>query len=70
MIREAVILAGGMGTRLKGSQGEIPKGFIVLESLPIVEWSIKKLISVGIEHIVIGTGYHHEFYDDRDWVSS
>ena len=64
MIREAVILAGGMGTRLKGSQGEIPKGFIVLESLPIVEWSIQKLISAGIEHIVIGTGYHHEFYDD------
>ncbi|MBS1371369.1 MAG: 2-aminoethylphosphonate--pyruvate transaminase [Lentisphaeria bacterium] len=65
MIREAVILAGGMGTRISEFCGEVPKGFIRIDGeVPIVEQSVRKLFAAGMERIVIGTGYHREYYDE------
>lgn len=64
MIKQAVILAGGMGTRLKDITKEMPKGFLVIDEIPIVEQSIQKLIASGIEEIIIGTGHCNEWYDD------
>ncbi len=62
-VRQAVILAAGMGSRLKGIIEEKPKGFLQLGNKPIIEESITKLISIGITKIVIVTGYHSEYYD-------
>ena len=64
MIKQAVILAGGMGTRLKDITKEMPKGFLEIDEIPIVEQSIQKLIASGIEEIIIGTGHCNEWYDD------
>jgi 2-aminoethylphosphonate-pyruvate transaminase len=64
MIRQAVIMAGGMGTRLKDKTAAMPKGFITLGGLPIVEWSVRKLFAAGIEEIIIGTGYCAEWYEE------
>jgi len=64
MIKQAVILAAGLGSRLKDKTVSMPKGFLELDGIPIVEWSIQKLLSCGIEKIIIGTGYHSEFYDN------
>ena len=60
---EAVILAAGMGTRLRpiGHQG--PKGALVLQQRSIVEDSVHRLLQAGIERITIVTGYQSEFYD-------
>ena len=66
MIRTAVILAAGMGKRLENITKEKPKGFIVLGDKPIIEESILNLIELGIENIVIGTGFHHEFYQQLE----
>lgn len=63
MIKQAVILAGGMGTRLKDVTKKMPKGFLEIENISIVEHSIKKLISNGVEEIIIGTGHCSEWYD-------
>ncbi|MFW6389587.1 MAG: 2-aminoethylphosphonate aminotransferase, partial [Halanaerobiales bacterium] len=63
MIKTAVILAAGMGTRLRNIINDKPKGFLALEEKPIIEETISKLIEVGIEDIIIGTGYLHKFYD-------
>lgn len=62
MVRTAVILAAGMGTRLGERTKNHPKGMLVIEKKPIVEESICKLIETGIEEIVIGTGYLAEAY--------
>jgi 2-aminoethylphosphonate-pyruvate transaminase len=64
VIKQAVILAGGLGSRLKEKTASIPKGFLELGGRKIVEWSIQKLIACGIEKIIIGTGYHGEYYDE------
>ena len=63
MIKQAVILAGGLGSRLKDKTTSMPKGFIELNNLPIVESSIQKLIFYGIEEIIIGTGHCSEWYE-------
>lgn len=63
MIRTAVILAAGLGSRLGHRTAERPKGFLVLDHMPIIEHSLKKLFKAGIENIIIGTGYRHEMYE-------
>lgn len=64
MIKTAVIMAAGMGTRFGSMTEERPKGFIEAGGIPMVIRSIKTLIRCGIERIVIGTGYLHEVYDE------
>lgn len=63
MIKEAIILGAGLGSRLKGVTKDRPKGFLELNNQYIVEMSIQKLIQHGIEHVVIGTGYCSDWYD-------
>ncbi len=62
-VRQAVILAAGIGSRLKGRLNDRPKGFIKLGERTIIEESIVKLIHTNITDIVIVTGYCQEFYE-------
>lgn len=64
MIDTAVIMAAGKGTRFGSRTTMMPKGFIEFKGKPMVERSIENLISVGIKRIIIGTGYHKEWYED------
>lgn len=64
MIRTAVILAAGMGMRINGSIGDIPKGFINVGGETLIERSIRKLREFGIETIVIVVGYRAEYYEE------
>lgn len=63
MIKTAVIMAAGLGTRFGKMTEERPKGFIEVGGLSMVERSIETLISCGIEQIIIGTGYLKECYE-------
>jgi 2-aminoethylphosphonate-pyruvate transaminase len=64
MVKTAVILAAGMGSRLGERTKHQPKGFLQLGEKPIIEESIQKLLEAGIEEIVIGTGYLAEAYEE------
>ena len=61
-MKTAVILAAGMGTRLRTAHVDMPKGFIELGGKPIIEQSIARLEQAGIRDIVIVTGYAAEYY--------
>ena len=63
MIKQALIAAGGLGSRFGGRTEEMPKGFIEIEGIAMVERSVQKLIAAGIEEIIIGTGHCSEWYD-------
>ena len=64
-ITQAVILAAGMGVRLKELNRGIPKGFISLaDDVPIIENSIEALLACGISDIIIVTGFMDEYYEN------
>jgi len=58
----AVILAAGMGTRLRDAHADMPKGFLELGGRPIIEHSISCLEQAGITDIIIVTGHLAEYY--------
>lgn len=63
MIKTAVIMAAGLGTRFGRMTETMPKGFIECGGKPMVVRSIETLLSCGIGRIIIGTGYHKEAYE-------
>src|SRR5262245_62473822 len=54
---EAVILAGGMGTRLRPFTISIPKPLLPLSDLPIVEIALRQLRASGITRICFSLGH-------------
>ena len=62
-ITTAVILAAGLGTRLKHHTEAQPKGFLEVDGMSLIERSIEILVRAGISEIIIGTGYLYEHFD-------
>ena len=63
-ITQAIILAAGMGVRLKEFNRGVPKGFISFENdKPIIEHSIDALLACGIKDIIIVTGFMDKHYE-------
>ncbi len=62
MVRDAVILAAGMGTRLRGVVDDRPKGLIEMGGQPLVGRSIHLLRRAGVERVVLVAGFQAERY--------
>jgi 2-aminoethylphosphonate-pyruvate transaminase len=62
-ITTAVILAAGLGSRLKHHTQRQPKGFLEIDGKSLIERSITNLLARGISKIVIGTGYLHDHFE-------
>ncbi len=54
---EAVVLAGGFGTRLKGCIDNIPKPLAPINDKPFLCYLLDYLYANGIHRVVISTGY-------------
>ena len=59
-IRQAVILAGGLGMRMRPLTLTTPKPMIPILGKPFLEYIIDNLKKNGIKEIIILTGYLHE----------
>lgn len=59
MLREAVILAGGFGTRLSHVLGNVPKPMAPVAGKPFLCYLLDRLRAAGIEHVALATGYMH-----------
>jgi len=57
---QAIILAGGLGTRLRSSITEIPKCMAPVNGRPFLFYVINYLRSQGIENFIFSLGYKHE----------
>jgi D-glycero-alpha-D-manno-heptose 1-phosphate guanylyltransferase len=60
MISEAIILAGGFGTRLKNLVDEIPKSMAPIDKRPFLTYIFEHLLKYRIKKIVLAAGYKHE----------
>lgn len=64
MIKEAIVLAGGLGTRLKGVIDDIPKPMAPIGQVPFLEYLLSYLNQSGITHAILAVGYKHEVISD------
>ncbi len=60
MSSEAIILAGGKGTRLKEVVADLPKPMASINEKPFLEYLINYLEQNGIKHIILSVGYKAE----------
>ncbi|MBC6996286.1 nucleotidyltransferase family protein [Neolewinella lacunae] len=57
MVREAIILAGGFGTRLRAVVEDRPKALAPINGRPFLEYLLDYLIRSGLERFVFSVGY-------------
>jgi len=57
MIKEAIILAGGLGTRLQGVIKEIPKSMALINGRPFLEYQLSYLEHWRVERVILSVGY-------------
>lgn len=60
MIREAIVLAGGFGTRLQTVVKEVPKPMAPVAGKPFLQYILDYLITHKVAHVVLAVGYLRE----------
>ncbi len=60
---KAILLAAGMGTRLRPLTEKIPKSLVKVNGKPMLETQIEFLRQKGIEEIIVVTGYLKEKFE-------
>jgi len=64
MIKEAIILAGGLGTRLREAVPDLPKCMAPVAGKPFIFYVINYLRMQGIEKFIFSLGYKHEIIEE------
>lgn len=60
MLQEAIILAGGFGTRLQSVVNDVPKPMAPINNEPFLNYLFDYLKHYQIKHVVLSTGYLSE----------
>src|SRR4026208_2003950 len=64
MVKEAIILAGGLGTRLRDKVPDLPKCMAPVAGRPFLFYVINYLRSQGIEKFIFSIGYKYEIIEE------
>jgi len=56
----AIILCGGLSTRLGEITKSIPKVLLDIKGRPVLDWQLMKLKAVGIEEVILAAGHLSE----------
>jgi D-glycero-alpha-D-manno-heptose 1-phosphate guanylyltransferase len=62
---QAIVLAGGLGTRLRGVVPDLPKPMAPVAGRPFLAWVLDPLVDAGFERVVLAVGYRHELIRDH-----
>lgn len=60
---EAVILVGGMGTRLRPLTVSTPKPMLPVAGVPFLQHLLGRIKAAGITHVVLGTSFKAEVFE-------
>jgi D-glycero-alpha-D-manno-heptose 1-phosphate guanylyltransferase len=70
--KQALILAGGLGTRLRSVVNDRPKPMALVEGKPFLEYVLNGLKNNGITSIIFAVGYKgsmvEEYFGDGSWL--
>lgn len=64
MTTEAIILAGGKGSRLKSVVSDVPKPMALISNKPFLEYLLNYLMTQGIQKVVFSVGYKAQVVSD------
>jgi mannose-1-phosphate guanylyltransferase len=64
---KALLLAAGLGTRLRPITEKIPKCLVPINGVPLLDIWLEKLSNIGIEEFLINTHYLHQ--DVENFIS-
>ena len=60
---QAVILAGGKGTRLRPYTTVLPKPLMPIGDMPIIEIVLRQLKLAGFDSVILAVGYMHHLFE-------
>src|SRR5215210_7142502 len=63
-VKQAIILAGGLGTRLRSAVPDLPKCMAPVAGKPFISYVIKYYQRQGIEKFIFSLGYKHELIQE------
>ena len=64
MSKKAIILSGGLGTRLKPFTDTIPKPLLPIGEKAVLEIQIERLVSCGFNEVILATNYRSEYIEN------
>lgn len=56
---QAIVLAGGLGTRLRSVVADLPKPMAPVAGRPFLAWILDRLVQAGFQRVVLAVGYRH-----------
>lgn len=62
---EAIVLAGGLGTRLRSVVQNVPKPMAPVAGRPFLEYVLQHLAQQGIQRVVFSVGYKGELVEEH-----
>jgi NDP-sugar pyrophosphorylase family protein len=65
-VKQAMILAAGLGTRLKPLTDTMPKALVRVGGCPLITHTVNRLMGFGYDHFVVNV--HHFAQDIMDYV--
>lgn len=65
---DVIVLAGGLGTRLRSVVSEVPKCMAPVNGKPFLHYLLSSLAPCPIQKVVLSVGYRHE--PIVDWIRS
>ena len=60
---EAIVLVGGLGTRLRPLTLDTPKPMLPVAGVPFLTHQLARLADVGVDHVVLATSYRAEVFE-------
>jgi mannose-1-phosphate guanylyltransferase len=60
---EAIVLVGGLGTRLRPLTLDTPKPMLPVAGVPFLTHQLARLAAVGVDHVVLATSYRPEVFE-------
>jgi D-glycero-alpha-D-manno-heptose 1-phosphate guanylyltransferase len=60
---EVIVLAGGLGTRLRGVVPDLPKPLAPVAGRPFLAWLLDAFERAGMRRVVLATGYRSEMIE-------
>ncbi len=62
---KAVILAAGLGSRLRPITNDVPKSMVPVNGIPMIDRMISRIVEAGIDDIIVVSGYLHQVLVDH-----